>query len=289
MSLSVVRYDAASEAVTAPNGMPRLTFTVPPLLCRAMESVAVERGDLVPPPGSLDRCSTLYLCLPSPAATSELGDSHGAMPCARCAALPGRLVLVGRLELTANSGSWRPASQSTNAQPQTSGRVAAACICAALDPPAPASASELTAPRGAGRRLAAYAAFNFVFSSGSATLQPVAEVYLTAVTVAADLRRGGLCRALLHVAFDDMLCAAARSVQRVRLHVRSDSTFLRRMYAGFGFVVRRECRGYYRAQRAAMKNDDGGSGEPARSLPMDAVEMVKQVGRPVAVRRERDE
>ena len=238
----------------------------PGLTSRLYRDVEIADGDATPPADSLERAAVTYVCYdmsgvtepcqcatrPESAATSSRAPVREDTVTSPAVAVIGGFVPRRTFGSHTTLFSYFESASSATATATSADPTAAAELCCAI----------CHVSYYCRTPIAAYASFAFLNAGGIGA--PVSEAYLVAVTVAAPHRRSRLCRGLLAAAFADVALLVP-TMQRVRLHVRTDLPYLRSMYERCGFAVRRHCARYY------VASADG------RVPAQDAVEMVLAV------------
>lgn len=244
----LLRYDSAKHSYKHPlSNLPGLRFVASPEITAKLYIMPIEDDkDVVPPSGSLEKASAFYLIV------NISGETSQEDFCSGCKNISGTLTALSTYDLEMQKFT-KLAEQITTLRKEqkeqedddgSSGDEDSSCFfCKAFNSGA----------------TMAYSSFAFATSANaSVTVTPILEAYLASVVVAKDWRNKKLCSALLRESFADLQTIHKKDLdlKRIRLHVRSDLPFLKRMYEKFGFVVRRNCPRYYPA------------------LKLDAVEML---------------
>lgn len=239
----LVRYDSQKHSYKHPllTGISGLRYVASPEITNRLYVIPTEHGkDVVPPTGTLEKASVFYLML-----SVEDQEREALEFCGGCKNISGSLTVLSEFNLetksfTSFSGekqitTFRHEKQEIDEDDDDEDDPSC-FFCKALKE---------------GKTLA-YSCFAFATSANAAlTTIPIPEAYLVSVTVGKDFRNQKLCSSLLKESFKNLQNIHKEDIllKRIRLHVRSDFTFLKRMYEKFGFVVRRNCPKYYPVEK----------------------------------------
>lgn len=245
----LVRYDSQKHVYKNPltfkNG---LRYVASPEITNRLYIMPIEEGkDVVPPTGTLEKASVFYL-LVSTENNQKCGGNNEIEFCPNCKSISGSLSVLSSYSMEERKFSEmekekeittvkKNENTSIEEEESDSSDSEQDCFfCKAFKN---------------GKTLA-YSCFAFATSANSSvTSVPVPEAYLVSVTVAKDFRNQKLCSLLLKESFKNLQNIHKEDIAltRIRLHVRSDLPFLKRMYEKFGFVVRRNCPKYYPVEK----------------------------------------
>jgi ribosomal protein S18 acetylase RimI-like enzyme len=241
----LLRYDSKKHSYKNPltNISSGIRFVASPEITNRLYVIPVEQGkDVVPPTGTLEKASVFYLLLSVDDTNDESDENDLSSFCSECKNISGTLTLLAKFSLETKKFTKFDQQQQkvTTFQDETQEENE--------DEDEESSCCFFCKNFKNGKTLA-YSCFAFATSANaSVTTTPIPEAYLVSVTVAKDFRNQKLCSSLLKESFIDLQNFNDRKdifLKRIRLHVRSDLPFLKKMYENFGFVVRRNCPKYY--------------------------------------------